>query len=922
MFVCVRWRNLTCTLHFHRAASANNLIVVTKLLEEFKADHEIRDPLTGENLLHICFKKASSLRFYFTVEYPSLLHQSDNSGDLPLFIACRQSDYEFFYWLFGKAKPTDISSSTSELIESELPKNLIDNPSTKNREKRSQTLLVASESVDIIISSLQECSSQNDNSDPEIPITPIPMELSPKDETPSDEEETDSTFSDDEDASNYEIFQEMPTIAEVVKMQPFRAGEDGNSILHILAEQGLAEILAIFLKVCSYTEDFDFSALCVRRGNNLPLPIEKALTANHLACTRVLIELTIYSNQLPVLLQDKHILKVATVTTNIENVKILIRFGFYTGIKLAISLAANYKKYDILRLLLFWQAQIQSYLDSSQSKRIHRSHDANKLQWQQLELQYINPIWLFDAVNATSITTEMFAKLKSMSQSVKEQNYTFFEDVGLKCLQYFEDISRTMSTIPPLLKCSECAKIVDINLSENHLERVPAELFQLSSLTNLTLKYNEIKYLPTSEDLASNLYSAKLETLSLDYNDLTSLPDDMIWGLAKSLTILSVQNNKLEDIPPGLWVMPKLTTIKFAQNHLSSLHYLSKADCYENKELMKQISTFGISENGVLKHKGDDEYSDEVCKAVIHIKRLAALLRTIYTAFFPDEDITAERLLRQVIQIYSSKLLDIEADRWDSTPTPDHDLSQLTVHVHLFSEENSAIFASKLKYLDLSHNNFKTVPWDLPCLAPNLINLDMSTNLIAAIDIVHDLPKAINNLSITHNKIASLCQIRPTQFPCANPIKLLSLSNKKDASSYCKHCSHKILKALTRLNLDNNLIDYFPVLKRLRTESNMNLEGSGAPFQSNPLYPDLAILSLANNKLISVPQHIHYVKHLNSLNLSFNNITELPEEMGLLNTDFITLIKLDGIVPRNVPQNVLKSSARELVKYLKDLKLR
>lgn len=72
------------------------------------------------------------------------------------------------------------------------------------------------------------------------------------------------------------------------------------------------------------------------------------------------------------------------------------------------------------------------------------------------------------------------------------------------------------------------------------------------------------------------VYQAKLDTFCIDYNELQHLPEDMAYGLASSLTTLSVQKNKLIDLPPGLWIMPKLTILKLAGNRLMSLHLLSE----------------------------------------------------------------------------------------------------------------------------------------------------------------------------------------------------------------------------------------------------------------------------------------------------------------------------------------------------------
>lgn len=123
----------------------------------------------------------------------------------------------------------------------------------------------------------------------------------------------------DDDFEEVEIdIPASPSIAEVMQMNPFTMVKSGKTILHILAEKGLYKILSIIVQVSNQVEGFEFSSLCVRRSNKLPLPIEKALTANNVECVQILIDLTIKSYQFPQLLQDRNILRVATVTKNIK----------------------------------------------------------------------------------------------------------------------------------------------------------------------------------------------------------------------------------------------------------------------------------------------------------------------------------------------------------------------------------------------------------------------------------------------------------------------------------------------------------------------------------------------------------------------------------------------------------------------------
>lgn len=704
---------------------------------------------------------------------------------------------------------------------------------------------------------------------------------------------------------------QSPSIVNLLSMQPFAAGENGRSMLHILAEKGSARILSLITQVSQQVEGFDFSVLTCRHGSSL-LPIEKALLSKNVTCVNILADLTIQSFQLHILLEDTNVLKNAVVTKNIDSVKALIKYGIHSGIELAITLAATYRLHDMVRLLLFWRVEIQCYLEFSHKHDVKQFFTACGLLWKQLELQYVNPAWIYDAVTATNTAVATLNGF-SIAHSFKENNAVIFQQLGEECIKYFQQDCSIICAVPPKLSNQGFARIVSVNLSENHLVELPSELFKLTMLTCLDLKYNKIQSLPSSEDYLSKIYQAKLDSLCLDYNELTHLPDDMIYGLANSLTTLSVQNNRLQDLPAGLWVMPKLTILKLANNKLSSLHHLSERVFYEDEDFIGKIVQFEVLADGTLQPPRD------LCMAEAetltqHFKNLGALLYTVCSINHSSLDASSNRIIfNELIQLYQSKAF----YQAHSVPGASFDLSPSSSLPSLSDEITNA---SPIKFVDLSYNKFKNFPWNLPCLAPKLVKLDMTSNLMKGLDIVQDLPKNANNVTLKLNRISSICQVRSTDLPCGCPNGLLTASKSRAAADgYCIHTQHKILDKLTRLILDDNLLDYCPILRRPRSHSNLLFEFN---IQSNPIFPDLAILSIASNRFITVPKHLYLIKHLSSLNLSHNDIQELPEELGLLNTDYITLIKLDGIKVKNVPDYVLKSSARRLVKYLRELKQR
>lgn len=87
-------------MHAHRAARADNIPIVIKLISEYKVDEKTHDVHTAESLMHIACQNFSKLRFYLVHHYPHLMRKRDMQGTLPLHIACRNNDIQFVSWLF------------------------------------------------------------------------------------------------------------------------------------------------------------------------------------------------------------------------------------------------------------------------------------------------------------------------------------------------------------------------------------------------------------------------------------------------------------------------------------------------------------------------------------------------------------------------------------------------------------------------------------------------------------------------------------------------------------------------------------------------------------------------------------------------------------------------------------------------------
>lgn len=104
----------------------------------------------------------------------------------------------------------------------------------------------------------------------------------------------------------------------------------------------------------------------------------------------------------------------------------------------------------------------------------------------------------------------------------------------------------------------------NLDLSDNQLTSLPAEIAQIENLTGLDLSYNQLSSLPAEIGQLQNLTE-----LDLNRNQLTSLPAQT--GQLQNLTTLSLGDNQLSSLPAEIGQLQNLTYLNLYDNQLSSL---------------------------------------------------------------------------------------------------------------------------------------------------------------------------------------------------------------------------------------------------------------------------------------------------------------------------------------------------------------
>ena len=136
--------------------------------------------------------------------------------------------------------------------------------------------------------------------------------------------------------------------------------------------------------------------------------------------------------------------------------------------------------------------------------------------------------------------------------------------------------SKVLTSIPTSLL--EKSYICKVSFQNNKLVNVPIEIFDLPRLKELNLSDNYLTYIPerqanpedSDETRLQSKYGCKsLKTLDVSNNKLEFLPADLFY--LPKITEVEASHNKITSLPHELWLAESLTTLKLNRNQLRNL---------------------------------------------------------------------------------------------------------------------------------------------------------------------------------------------------------------------------------------------------------------------------------------------------------------------------------------------------------------
>ena len=459
-------------------------------------------------------------------------------------------------------------------------------------------------------------------------------------------------------------------------------------------------------------------------------------------------------------------------------------------------------------------------------------------------------------------------------------------------------------------------KLTKVSVTDNNLSSIPVELLQLPYLQSLDVSFNHIpdissqiscpslKYLYLSNNKIIELpttiwYLPHLEELQVKKNFLASIGKDSIdpLRLSKLLKVVDISHNKLDELPSFIPDLPALEELYVSHNELTTLPH-NLWECRTLREL-------DASYNSLVTLPSCEPQSTYVSTQQPHAIPAVHCGRKV---------VGAKAYLQGNFEGITSKI---------SKSNTTGFVSALETPQEVYSEEymHHNEGCCGVKKIVFRKNKLSVFPDALPCLAPLLVELDISYNNIEEIDISF-LPPMLRKLTTSHNKIKRFGTFVNPQLK-SHMIQHCRMVGNQDQE--CRHRIHKDMKNLTIINLAYNQLKSFQLMQFVELDRSSlrikQLENTPTLHYSqlDLLYPELENLNISHNCLQGCFSHnIGYQSKLKSITLSDNvELEELPMEFAYFKKrKTFTQLSLSNLPKLRDPPAEYHDRLRPLLSYM------
>ena len=333
------------------------------------------------------------------------------------------------------------------------------------------------------------------------------------------------------------------------------------------------------------------------------------------------------------------------------------------------------------------------------------------------------------------------------------------------------------------------ASVTRLDLSNNHLQILPPEIFQMPSLKMLNASKNHIEEITFQDEvetptLENSDYDSMLKESNINFlnmkpgagrcvkptksawaclmleeicfhtNKLRTLPADIFQ--LPCLVRANFSNNALESLPFEMWSSPALAELNLSRNRLSVLP-MSQCDAVGgitiNRPHPQDSSSIGSS------------YGSSVSSDVGTPQKIMITNPSGCEPLSPPRQSIPNP--PSSLSLSSTNTSCPDSPEAVYPPVTPYQILPIT-YLNLWSDKirvRSSLGAdsrlpssdtqSKLVELNLSHNAFQSIPPGVACLAPNLNKLNVSHNKLIQIGPLENYPAVLKWLDLSHNSIMS-----------------------------------------------------------------------------------------------------------------------------------------------------------------------